>query len=151
MSAEGAPPYVIQNRAGRLVEARVFRLTTREDVDAYARDLGIEFMRVPRAVRPILCADHRPVRIYAQPAADRLVELFTHMNERLERVAIVVARSNATLALQLTRIVREANYTARRVFYTAEDAQEHLAPVLQHDELGRVRTFLDELPPLSQT
>lgn len=79
-----------------LVEARVFRLTTREDVDAYARDLGIEMMRVPRAVRPILCAA-----------------------------------------------------PARRVFYTADDAQEHLAPVLQPDELGRVRSFLDVLPAFS--
>jgi hypothetical protein len=140
-----APLYRIENRAGRLIEARVFRLATRDDVDAYSRDLGIQVMRVPRTLRPILCADHRPVAIYAQPAADRLVELFTQMNTRLERVAIIVARSNATLALQLNRIVREAKYTARRVFYTVEDAQAHLAPVLAPDELARTRTFLDDL------
>ncbi len=143
--------YVIANRVGRLIEARVFELRTREDVDVYSRDLGIEVMRMPRSVQPILCADHRPVAVYAQPAADRLVELFTHMNTRLERVAVVVARSNATLAMQLQRIVREAAYTARRVVHDAEDAHAHLAPVLKPDELARMREFLGEIsgPPSS--
>jgi hypothetical protein len=136
--------YVIENRVGRLVEARVFELRTREDVDDYSRDLGIQVMRIPRSIRPILCADHRPVVVYAQPAADRLIELFTHMNTRLERVAVVVARSNATLAMQLQRIVREAAYSARRVVHDAEDAHAHLAPVLSPDELSRMRDFLLE-------
>ncbi len=141
----GAQRYRIENRVGRLVEARVFQLRTREDVDDYSRDLGIQVMRMPRSVRPILCADHRPVAVYAQPAADRLVELFQTMNARLERVAIVVARSNATLAMQLQRIVREAANNARRVVHDAENAHAHLAPVLVPDELARMRDFLDEL------
>jgi hypothetical protein len=144
---EPDPPqqgYVIANRAGRLIEARVFDLRTREDADAYSRDLGIQVMRLPKSVRPILCADHRPVVIYPQPAADRLIELFTQMNTRLERVAVVVARTNATLAMQLQRIVREAAYTARRVVHDAEDAHAHLAPALSLDELARMRDFLAE-------
>jgi hypothetical protein len=141
--------YVVQNRVRRLVEARVFGLATREEVDAYSRDIGIQVMRVPREMRPVLCADHRPVGIYPAAAADRLVELFTQMNTRLERVAIIVARSNATLAMQLNRIVREAKYTARRVVHTAEEAHAHLAPVLEPDELARMREFLDELAPSS--
>lgn len=142
--SSGAHRYLIENRVGRLVEARVFELRTREDVDDYSRDLGIQVLRMPRSVRPILCADHRPVAVYAQPAADRLVELFQHMNTRLERVAVVVARSNATLAMQLQRIVREAAYNARRVVHDAEDAHAHLAPVLRPDELARMRDFLGE-------
>lgn len=136
--------YAIQNAVGRLLEARVFWLKTRQDVDDYSRDIALHLMRMPREVRPVLCADHRPVAIYPEAAADRLVELFTQMNARLERVAIIVARSNATLAMQLNRIVRQANYTARRVVHTAEDAHAHLAPVLEPAELGRVRDFLDE-------
>jgi hypothetical protein len=136
--------YVIENRVGRLIEARVFELRTREDVDEYSRDLGIQVMRIPRSIRPILCADHRPVAVYAQPAAERLIELFTHMNVRLERVAVVVSRSNATLAMQLQRIVREAAYNARKVVHDAEDAHAHLAPVLAPEELSRMRDFLHE-------
>lgn len=142
--SSGAHRYLIENRVGRLVEARVFELRSREDVDDYSRDLGIQVLRMPRTVRPILCADHRPVAVYAQPAADRLIELFQQMNTRLERVAVVVARSNATLAMQLQRIVREAAYNARRVVHDAEDAHAHLAPVLRPDELARMRDFLGE-------
>lgn len=149
MPPPSGPRYVVENRAGRLVEARVFGLATRDDVDAYSRDLGITIMRVPREVRPVLCADHRPVAIYSQQVADRLTELFTQMNARLERVAIIVAHSNATLAMQLHRIVREAKYTARRVVHTSAEAHEHLAPVLGPAELARVREFLDSFAPHS--
>jgi hypothetical protein len=136
--------YAIQNTVGRLLEARVFSLTTQRDVDEYSRDIGVSLMRMPRDVRPVLCADHRPVAIYPEAAADRLVELFTQMNTRLERVAILVARTNATLFMQLNRIVREANYNARRVVHTSEEAHAHLAPVLQPAELARMREFLAE-------
>jgi hypothetical protein len=139
--------YAIQNAVGRLLEARVSSLRTRLDVDDYSRDIGLHLMRMPRDVRPVLCADHRPVAIYPEAAADRLVELFTQMNARLERIAILVARTNATLYMQLNRIVREAGYTARRVVHTSEEAHAHLAPVLAPAELARMREFLDELKP----
>jgi hypothetical protein len=69
------------------------------------------------------------------------------MNRRLVRVAILVARTNATLTLQLTRIVREAGNEHRRVFHDAGQALVHLAPVLDDAERNRVRNFLDERPP----
>lgn len=136
--------YAIHNTVGRLLEARVFWLKTRQDVDDYSREIGLHLMRMPREVQPVLCADHRPVAIYPEAAADRLIELFTQMNTRLERVAILVARSNATLHMQLNRIVREAHYNARRVVHTSEDAHAHLAPVLEPAELARMREFLAE-------
>jgi hypothetical protein len=136
--------YAIQNSVGRLLEARVFWLKTRQDVDDYSRDIAVHLMRMPREIRPVLCADHRPVAIYPEAAADRLIELFTEMNTRLERIAILVARSNATLHMQLNRIVREAGFTARRVVHTAAEAHAHLAPVLEPAELARMRDFLDE-------
>jgi hypothetical protein len=139
-----AKAYTIENRSGRLIEARVFGLKTREEADAYSHELGVQTLRMPSTKRPVLCADHRPVAIYAQPIADRLTELFTHMNTRLERIAILAARSNATLVLQLERLVREAAFAARRVCFTAEEATAHLAPVLDAAELARMREFLDD-------
>ncbi len=134
--------YAIETRAGRLIEARVFRLSTREDVDAYSAALAEEVRRHRAA--PILCADHRPVRIYPQAAADRLIELFQDMNTRLERIAILVSPSNATMLLQLERIVREARFDRRRVFREPPQALEFLATSLSPSELDRARAFLDE-------
>lgn len=136
--------FTIETRVGRLIEARVFRLVTRGDADAYSDALAVEVRRHPGGRAPVLVADHRPVPVYPQAAADRLIELFQDMNSRLERIAIIVAPTNATILLQLERIVREARFPNRRVFRAKELAVEHLGGALGPAELTRARAFLDE-------
>jgi hypothetical protein len=148
MQSRPPPPenFSLTTKVGRLVEARIFSLKTRKDVEEYGDAFGTHLIRIPQGVRAILCADHRPVSIYAQEVADRLLEMFKPLNAHLERVAIVTAPSNATFAMQLDRIVRAAGYAARKVVYAPEEAVQHLAPVLTPQELKRVRAFLDEWP-----
>ncbi len=134
----------MQRHTGRVIEARVFGLWTREDADAYSQALAAEVALAPATMRPVLCADHRPVRIYPQPAADRLVELFQNMNTRLDRIAILVSRTNATLYLQLQRFVREAGYENRKVMHEPPEALTHLQDSLTPEERDRVRRFLAE-------
>jgi hypothetical protein len=141
-----AENFSLATKVGRLVEARIFSLKTKKDVEEYGDAFGTHLMRIPAGVRAILCADHRPVSIYAQEVADRLLEMFKPLNAHLERVAIVTAPSNATFSMQLDRIVRAAGYAARKVVYAPEEAVQHLAPVLTPQELKRVRQFLDEYP-----
>src|SRR5262245_46747222 len=112
--------FKISQRVGRLVEARVTALASVARVDAYSEAFGPVIRQ--SAARPVLCADHRPVRIYTQPVADRLTDLFASLNSTWERVAILVAPTNATLAMQLQRIVREAKFTGRRVFFEPNEA-----------------------------
>jgi hypothetical protein len=131
---------------GRLSEARIFALRSRKDVEDYATAFGTHLIRLPHGTQAILCADHRPVTIYAQEVADQLLEMLKPLNVHLERVAIVAAPSNATFAMQLDRIVRAAGYAARKVVSAPEDAIQHLAPVLTPQELKRVREFLGEYP-----
>jgi hypothetical protein len=139
--------FSVECRVGRLVEARVSTLRDVEDADEYSAALGAMVQEKAGNTLPVLCADHRPVVIYPQPVTDRLVELFTRMNAQLERVAILVAKSNATLTLQLNRIVREAGYENRQVFLDAGDALDFLAPGLTQEELERARAFLVEFRP----
>ena len=144
-----SPPaenFSLATKVGRLVEARVFALRSRRDVEDYGNAFGTHLMRLPQGMRAILCADHRPVSIYAQEVADRLLEMFKPLNAHLERVAILAAPSNATFAMQLDRIVRAAGYAARKVVYATDDAVQHLAPVLTPQELKRARAFLEEYP-----
>jgi hypothetical protein len=142
-----AENFSLATKVGRLLEARVFALRTRKDVEDYGRAFGTYLLKIPQGVRAILCADHRPVSIYAQEVADQLMEMFKPLNAHLERVAILAAPSNATFAMQLDRIVRAAGYAARKVVYAPDDAVQHLAPVLTPQELLRARTFLEEYPP----
>lgn len=138
--------FQIEVKTGRLIEARVFGLRTRAEVDAYSSALGAQVAKMGGA-SPVLCADHRPVVIYPQAVADRLGELFLAMNSRLERATLIAARSNATLVLQLERLVREAGVAHRRVVYAPDDAEKHLAGSLDPFELQRVRAFLAEYRP----
>jgi hypothetical protein len=131
-------------RAGRLIEARVFHLRDVQEINAYSAALGAHVAKLPGTLQPILLADHRPVVVYTQQVADRLAELFASMNSRLERVAILVARTNATLLLQLDRIAREAGNAHRRVFHAHTSALEHLQPALDAGENARARAFIAE-------
>jgi hypothetical protein len=59
-------------------------------------------------------------------------------------VAILVARSNATLVFQLDRLVKEAAFVERRLCYEAKEAEQHLTGALSPTEIERARAFLAE-------
>ena len=141
-SKPGTAAFTVEIVTGRLVEARVYSLVTREDADAYSAALAATVSTLPEGTTGVLCADHRFAPVYPQPVTDRLVELFQYMNERLERVAIIVNPEAATLYMQLGRIAREANNAARRVFRDVEPALTHLSASLVRAEVDRARTFL---------
>ncbi len=139
--------YTLETRVGRLLEARVHAIGSLEEADAYSEAIRLEAIKQPRGVG-VLCADHRPVAVYPPTVTDRLVQLFKLMNDHLERVAILVSPTNAVLLLQLQRIVREANFTRRRVVTSPAEALEHLRgglPTAQ--ERARAEAFVREWPP----
>lgn len=138
------PRFTVELRVGRLLEARIFSLKTAEDVVEYGAAIAAGVAKAPATVMPILCADHRPVRVYPQPAADRLTEMFKRNNTRLAYAALVIDPANATLLLQLERIVREANYERRKVFRDAPSALAQLGTVLDSAERARAAAFLTE-------
>jgi hypothetical protein len=139
--------FSIENRVAGLIEARVLALPTLSEANLYAERLAAVVTQVAPNYAPVLCADHRPVLIYRQEVADRLSALFALMNSRLARVAVLVSRSNATLAMQLERIVREAKYPSRRVFYEAIEAERFLAPSLGDAATQQAHAFLDAWAP----
>lgn len=140
--------FTCEVKLGRLIEARVVQLKTPGEAREYSDALAAAVRSCSggsRSPDPILCADHRPVAIYSQEVADELARLFGQMNSRLARVAILAAKSNATLVLQLGRIIREANNPRRRLFYDAAQAVEFLREDLSIDESQRAAAFLAEV------
>lgn len=134
--------YKVEHRVGRLYEARVFGLNTPADVEAYLEEFTPEFF--DGVSSPVLIADHRPVVIYAPKIADMIVELFKAMNARWERVAILAAPTNATLSMQMQRLVRASDNPQRRVFFDVGQAFAFLSEVLSSEEVERLMAFLDE-------
>ncbi|NUO51714.1 MAG: hypothetical protein HOV80_22900 [Polyangiaceae bacterium] len=80
--------------------------------------------------------------VYSPPVADKLTELFRKMNSVLARVAILVAPSNATLLMQLGRIVREAANPSRKIFTDAPQARRFLDEVLDAEARRELAAFL---------
>ena len=142
MSTSDRPTgYTVEVRARRLVAARIHGLADEVSAQAYARELGTVSSRIA-LTSPILCADHRPVHVYPPAVADELVRLFTLMNRVLTRIAIVVAPTNATLIMQLGRIIREANNPSRQLFTDASKADRFLAEVLDEEGRAALTAFL---------
>lgn len=137
-----AASYRVENHAGRLIEARVWRLSTPEEVDAYAEAIVEKVASCRAPFAPVLCADHRSANIYGPPVADRMAEVFRPNNTRFDRIAILVSPENATLLMQLQRLAREAGSDRRKVFLRSRSALDHLAMSLDPLELERVERFL---------
>jgi hypothetical protein len=138
--------FTVEVRTGRLIEARIEALRNQERAAAYSDAFSQILQRTSGKERMILCADHRAVAVYPQPVTDTLASLFGAMNQRLERIALLVAPSNATLTMQLSRVVREAQNPDRRVFFSMEDAEAFLGEALTVAERSRLAQFLRSEP-----
>lgn len=138
--------FTIEHRVGRLIEARVFTLPDVASVADYAA--GLQAAAAPlRDQSPVLLADHRPVVIYAPEVADALTSLFRGFNSVLVRAALIAAPSNATLNMQLGRLVREASAPWRRLFSDAGEAKSFLDEILSPEERRRAGVFLATFQP----
>jgi hypothetical protein len=134
--------FTVEVQVGRIIEARITELRTLERAVAYGKAVSQLIKQSSGHEQMILCADHRAVAIYPQAVTDELAILFGINNHRLERVAILVAASNATLSMQLGRLVREAHNPGRRVFLAASEAEAFLGEIVTAAERTRLAQFL---------
>jgi hypothetical protein len=133
--------FTVEQKVGRLVEARVFRLSTRADVEDYGRAFAPFANLRPAAV---LMADHRPARVYSPEVAQDLVTMFEGLNRVWEKAALLVSPNNATLAIQLQRLVRESRNESRRVFLDQRECEVFLSTALDEAGRSRLQTFLSQ-------
>jgi hypothetical protein len=136
------PDFTVERRVGRVIEARVRALPDMAAADRYFAAIRNAVTGVEAPQRAVICADHRSVPIYPPEVADRLIALFSSVNARIEAAGLLVARTNATVAMQIGRIVREARNPRRRVFHEAADLASFLGEVLDPTEESAMRSFL---------
>lgn len=128
-------------RLGRLVLARVRRLASSDDVDAY---LSTFAPLVADGGALYLCADHRTGTVYSPVVADRLLEIFTSLTRTWTLAALIVSPLNATMNSQLTRVIRASKNPERRVFSDPDGAEVFLSDVLDPEERAGLHLFLGE-------
>jgi hypothetical protein len=131
-------------RIGRLVEARLKWLATAADVQDFLRAMLAAFtVAGPRAV---ICADWRQVSILPPEASDALIGLLRQGNRHFARSAVLLSPGDATLSLQVERLVRDAGNSERRTFRASGPMLAWLGEVLTPHESRRASEFIEQPP-----
>lgn len=128
---------------GRLLEIDVcagYREVS--DVDAMIEMMAAEFKRVAEPTRIVIAADWRACRLLTPPVAERVVQMLSRSNPRVERSAILHNPEQATSVLQVMRLAREAELPYRRVFTEAAEMKAWLGEILTPAERARLDRLL---------
>lgn len=132
----------IENRIGRLIETRFISPILESEWADFQRERE-RLMRVLGQDR-MVCIDLSRVQLLPPNLADAFLAMLRSSRPGLTRNAFLVPPGQAVLALQFSRLIRQANNPARRSFQSRDELIAWLAEVLRPLELGRLKTFLDE-------
>ena len=94
----------------------------------------------------VVCIDLSRVQILPPTQADAFLNLLRGSRPGLTRNAFLLPPNQAVLALQFSRIIRQANNPARRAFQSRAALITWLAEILRPPELLRLESFLDGEP-----
>jgi hypothetical protein len=133
---------VLQHRVGRLLETRFATPIENRELDEFDRVRAR--LRAELGDERVVVMDFRRAAILAPEVADTLVGLLHGPNPHLLRNGVLVPTASAVVAMQLARIVREADNERRRVFRDRHELEEWLGELLDPSERLRLKEFLEE-------
>lgn len=140
-SPQDAPlDFTIEHAVGRLVRTSIGELTSMFEV-AQIKAAVINAMQ-QTGDEVVVCTDWRRIRVFAPEIAEALVSMFTVTNRRVLRGALLLSPGNATLGLQLERVLHAAHNTSRRAFRDPALMLAWLGEVLTPDELQSAEAFI---------
>jgi hypothetical protein len=135
----------LTHRVGRLIETRVTGVLALEDVaDLRGRFLAVYASSDGKFLSAIDL--RQAVTLARDQIAQRLLQLFSESNPRIERSAILVG-GDALLPVQVEALILRARHPGRRVFRDVHAMIGYLDEVATPEEQGRVREFLNASPP----
>jgi len=127
---------------GRLLEIDVAAgFNQPSDIDDQIGLIVSALKTVPHDVKVVIAADWRPCKLFTPETAEHAIKLFSNLNQRIERSAILHRFDQATSVLQVVRLIRETHFDRRRVFTNVDDACAWLDPALTPAEQARLRDF----------
>lgn len=137
--------YSAECQVGRLVQARLKWLGTAADVAAFQGAMQRAFAKA--GPNSVICADWREALVLPSEASDALIGLLREGNRRFLRSAVLLSPGDATFALQVERLFREAGNPERRAFRAPAPMLAWLEEVLTPLERRRAGEFLDGRAP----
>lgn len=134
--------WTIEQRVGRLIEARVGSPIAVSDLEAFGERLGELTARFnERGQRWLGCTDLSLANVFPPNVADGFIRLMQRDNPSVERSAFLIG-SSAVFALQIERMLKQSNSPSRRTFREPEPLIEWLGELLTPPERERTRQFL---------
>lgn len=130
---------------GRLLEVRVaagYRAV--EEVTALFQQVGHEVAKLPPGTKHVTIVDWRHCPLMAPEAADFLIARMAGVNPGTERSAAIARQGAPVAVLQFVRLIRDAGFCDRRLFFSEDELCRWLGEVLSPEESARLRAFLSE-------
>jgi hypothetical protein len=128
---------------GRLLEIRVADgYKSVADVDHMIHMIQKSFAALKPEGKIVIAADWRAVQMMSPDTAARAREMLAGVNPRVIRSSILTLPENPLTNLQVVRLIREAENTARRHFSEPRALVTWLAEILTPAEVQRLRAFL---------
>ena len=131
--------WTVQRNVGRLLEARVGSLQTREEVATFSDECRRLMKRGGPPV--VVCADYRAVQVFSPATAEALKENLRDMNPLIARSGLLIAPDHAINLMQMSRVARESG-SQRRTFVDKAPLRAWLDELLTPDEQARLAAFL---------
>ncbi len=137
----------LECQVGRLLELRIWSPVRLDELESFGQRLMLLTGQVlERGERCVFCHDLRGLSILAPEVSDWFVRMMQRDNPRIERVGILLG-SGATHALQIERMIKQAQSPARRTFREAEPLLAWLSEVLSPAEIAALQTFVAAAVP----
>jgi hypothetical protein len=146
MKPKEQKPWTVERVVGHLVEMRVNRLDSTDEVKRFTEAIVKVGSVTPEAV---FIVDLRTPVIFAQPVAAALIELMTKANRVRRKTAILLAGEHAVFGMQLGRLVRQVGDPKRQTFTDPEEMLNWLEDTLTDAEAKRAKIFVGSYKGLS--
>ena len=128
---------------GRLLEVRFAPGPRRlVDVPQMIDLVAARVAHLDPGVRFAVVADWRAVQIMSPEMAARALQMLAGVNQRVTRSALLTQPANATMNMQILRLIQEAENVHRRPFASPHSLYRWLSEVLTEPESRRLTEFL---------
>src|SRR3954469_10856998 len=138
MKAKEQRSWTVEKVVGHLVEIRVNRLDSIEEVKRFSDAIQRTAASTPDAV---LIVDLRTPVVFPQPVTSAVAELMTRANKVRKKTAILLAGEHAVFSMQLGRLVRQVGDPKRQTFSDPDEMLTWLNDALTDAEKKRAREF----------
>jgi len=132
--------FSVEMHVGRLIEIVMSSPLPLQEVEGLIRGVRMNVMAASEPV--LICVRMEQLRVMLPEATEPLLGMLRRDNPKVVRSGYLLAQRYGSLAMQVDRIVREANNPNRRWFTQLDELRTFLDEVARPDESARLAAFL---------